>query len=275
MRVNDLFKFIKKRHDIYVLREAKLPKPWTKDPILKAFRFCNVYRELDTQTIWFARNWRRNDQDLWFASLVFRFVNWSDTTELIGYPVPWSRVRFLEAITSQETQNKKVYSSAYMISTHGKAEKKSTYLADTLSRIWSKRAYIRYREDEDLSVFHARLMEQYDVGSFLAAQVIADCKYTGMMSSASDWWTFCAPGPGSKRGLNRVVGRVLKSPWEEDEWRTVMATLYRKINLRLQRSHMRMMHAQDVQNCLCEFDKYERVRMGEGRPRQRYNGEAE
>jgi len=275
MRANDLFKFIKKRHDIYVLREANLPKPWTKDPILKAFRFCNVYRELDTQTIWFARNWRRNDQDLWFASLVFRLVNWSDTTELIGYPVPWNRVRFLKAITSQEAQNKKVYNSAYMISTHGKAEKKSTYLADALSRIWANRAYIRYREDEDLSVFHARLIEQYDVGSFLAAQVIADCKYTGMMSSASDWWTFCAPGPGSKRGLNRVVGRAIKEPWKEDEWRAVMATLYQKINLRLQRSHMRMMHAQDVQNCLCEFDKYERVRLGEGRPRQRYNGEAE
>lgn len=30
--------------------------------------------------------------------------------------------------------------------------------------------------------------------------------------------------------------------------------------------------AQDIQNCLCEFDKYERVRLGEGAPKQRYPG---
>ena len=31
-------------------------------------------------------------------------------------------------------------------------------------------------------------------------------------------------------------------------------------------------HAQALQNCLCEFDKYERVRLGEGRPRNNYPG---
>jgi hypothetical protein len=29
----------------------------------------------------------------------------------------------------------------------------------------------------------------------------------------------------------------------------------------------------DIQNCLCEFDKYERVRLGEGRPRSYYKPE--
>ena len=32
------------------------------------------------------------------------------------------------------------------------------------------------------------------------------------------------------------------------------------------------LHAQDVENCLCEFDKYERTRLGEGRPRSLYAG---
>ena len=35
---------------------------------------------------------------------------------------------------------------------------------------------------------------------------------------------------------------------------------------------MPMIHAQDLQNCLCEFDKYERVRLNEGRPRSNYPG---
>jgi len=28
----------------------------------------------------------------------------------------------------------------------------------------------------------------------------------------------------------------------------------------------------DVQNCLCEFDKYRRLQLGEGKVRARYNG---
>jgi hypothetical protein len=30
------------------------------------------------------------------------------------------------------------------------------------------------------------------------------------------------------------------------------------------------LHAQDLQNCLCEFDKYERARLGQGVPKQIY-----
>jgi hypothetical protein len=34
--------------------------------------------------------------------------------------------------------------------------------------------------------------------------------------------------------------------------------------------NLKDLHAQDIQNCLCEFDKYERVRLGEGTPKQLY-----
>jgi hypothetical protein len=30
------------------------------------------------------------------------------------------------------------------------------------------------------------------------------------------------------------------------------------------------LHAQDLQNCLCEFDKMERARLGEGKPKRRF-----
>lgn len=277
MRTNDLFKFIYARHQIYERRLSGRSKPWTSDPILQKYRFCNVYRELDTQTIWFAQNWRKryeNDPDLWFASLMFRFINWNETADLIWRPLPWDSELFLEAIKERESNGQKVYSSAYMISTHGKKEKKSTYLASSLSKIWSERKSIRYVRWEGLQKFHTRLMSQYDVGSFIAAQVIADCKYAGDMRLAEDWWSFCASGPGSKRGLNRVLNFDPKAKWDEDAWRSCMADLQEDIDRLIKRAQMPMLHAQDLQNCLCEFDKYERVRLGEGRPKQRYQGGA-
>lgn len=278
MRTNDLFKFIYARHQIYERRKSGEAKPWTSDPILQGYRFCNVYRELDTQTLWFSRNWRaryQDDPDLWFVSLMFRFINWSETADLIWKPLPWNRVMFTDAIRQREQQEKKVYSSAYMISTHGKREKKSSYLASSLTKIWEVREELRYKAWEGLSVFHERLMGQYDVGSFIAAQVVADCKYAGKMTMADDWWTFCASGPGSRRGLNRVLNFDPKVKWVEEDWRACMVDLQKYIDPLIEAARMPRLHAQDLQNCLCEFDKYERVRLGEGRPKQRYQGGAE
>lgn len=277
MRVQELFKFIEERHAIFERRTKGLPKPWTQDRILQQYRFCNVYRELDTQTLWFAENWRqpyRKDPDLWFASLLFRFVNWNETAEEIGYPVPFSRGRFERVLKLRGEAGKKVYSGAYMINTHGVKEAKYKYLGNSLAKIWANREEIRYRKGETLDEFHKRLMGCFDVGSFLAAQVIADCKYVGEMRKAKDWYTFAASGPGSRRGFNRVCVDPKDLPWDETEWRANLALLHLEIEPLVEAAQMRPLDAQDLQNCLCEFDKYERVRLGEGRPKSRYKGEA-
>jgi hypothetical protein len=69
--------------------------------------------------------------------------------------------------------------------------------------------------------------------------------------------------------------------WKDEEWFVALMELKAAISpmlldlpafpRALPRS-MPPLHAQDLQNCLCEFDKYERVRLGEGRPRSNYPG---
>lgn len=276
MRTDDLFAFIQERYKIHERRKQGLPKPWTNDPILQSYRFCNVYREWDTQTQWFADNWREPNEDdleLWFASLVFRSVNWGETCAEIGYPVPWNQKKFENVLDSRMLRKEKVYSGAYMISTHGAKQLKYLYLGESLSKIWKNRKQIRYRNGEPLSGFHKRLMSCFDVGSFLAAQVVADCKYAGNMPHADDWWTFAASGPGSKRGLNRIIGYPPSIAWRSEIlWREILSHLKEDIDPLIDAARMPRLHAQDLQNCLCEFDKYERVRLGEGRPKSKYNG---
>lgn len=275
MRHKELFKFIRSRHIVWQKKERGQPKPWTKDVIIQQNKFCNVYRELDTQTKWFANNWRNDHEDLWFASLVFRVVNWGPSAEAIGYPVPWNPTKFVNALRTRKAEGEKLYSSAYMISTHGKREEKAPYLAKSLSMIWKQRDKIRYQKGETLDTFHSRLMDCFDVGSFIAAQVIADCKYAGDMRRAPDWWTFAASGPGSKRGLNRVFDFELNNPWNEEVWRDYLTDLKSQIDPLVKKMDMDPLHAQDLQNCLCEFDKYERVRLGQGRCKSRYPGAKE
>lgn len=277
MRTTALMNFIRERHSAYENKRHGLPKPWSKDRIIQRYRFCNVYRELDTQTQWFALNWRNpnsQNSELWFASLVFRFINWSETATDIGFPVPWEPDRFKSAIKIRKESGKKVYSGAYMISTHGVQEEKRIYLAKSLSKIWDNRVHVRPRRGELLEEFHERLMGCFDVGSFLAAQVVADIKYAegSNLFFAKDWFSFAASGPGSRRGMSRVMNLDIKHKWEENAWRLQMKELQAKMLPLVEKSGMANIHAQDLQNCLCEFDKYERVRLGQGFPKQRYNG---
>jgi hypothetical protein len=52
-----LIAWIAEREAIRIRRESGAPQPWTNDPIMQAWSFCNVRREHDRTTIWTAKNW--------------------------------------------------------------------------------------------------------------------------------------------------------------------------------------------------------------------------
>lgn len=279
MRIDDLLAFMQARHAIYLKRKMNMPKPWTTDPILQGYRFCNVYRELDKETTWIRDNWREPLKDhsyLFFAMTVARIVNWSPTLEEMRLPVPFDRGDFVRVINKRMAQGQQVWTGAYMITTHGQPIPKQHYYADkVLKPIWDKRKELAPREGDTLASFHARMAEQEGIGSFLAAQVVADTKHHGPLKNALDWWEWAAMGEGSRRGLNRVFDRPHKQRMTAQVWKRDFDRLWDEVNERIVRgkkTNLVFIDAQDLQNCLCEFDKYERVRLEQGRPRSRYPG---
>jgi len=276
--IDRLCTFIKERHLIYQRRFVeKKPKPWTKDPILQQYRFCNVYRELDTQTEWLFKNWGNNgkntDPNYWFACAVFRLTNWHETAEELGYPVPFNKLHFIKVLNARKKRGDKVYNGAYIISTNGVKMEKSEYLAEKLGTLYKEREYIRYKPKEPLEEFAKRLQEFDTMGSFITGQVVADLKYVGAARKAPDWWTYVTSGPGSRRGLGRVMEGTPDMPLSEEDWQHCINVLMDEyVEGYLAENDMPKMHLQDLQNCLCEFDKYERVRLGEGRPKSKYPG---
>jgi hypothetical protein len=266
------------RHAIYRRKTAGLPKPWTTNPIFQQYRFCNVYRELDTVTVWIAEKWRtphHDDPDLWFALVVARLVNWPESLAEIGYPVPWRPDCFVEALHGRKRRGEKVFTGAYIIhADHSSNGSKAAYLAAAvLGPMWRDRSSLRRAvRGPTLAEAHRALLNYRDMGSFMAGQVIADLKYVQPLRNAKDWWTWAPSGPGSRRGLNRVLGRPKNAPWTETEWLRCLQALHQEIRPLLASAKMRDMHAQDLQNCCCEYDKMERVRLGEGKPRSKYAG---
>lgn len=277
MRTADLLNWALERHSIALLKTAGKPKPWTQDKILQAYRFCNVYRERDTVTRWIDLKWRKPntlDPNLFFAMTLARLVNWPDTMHELGYPHKWDPKQFIRIMQARKARGDKTFSGAYIVSTNGHAMDKAEYLAEyVLNPLWAARKDTKPRDGETLASYHHRLMRFDGLGSFIAGQVIADLKYaTGSpLNSASDWQTWAASGPGSRRGLNRVMGYDYESPWREDNWLSDLGKLRAEF-LKGWPKKWEPVHAQDLQNCLCEFDKYERTRLGQGRPRSTYPG---
>lgn len=279
MRVDELLRFMIKRHDIWRARQAGLPAPWTKDGILQSYRFCNVYRELDRETAWIRENWRLPLADhgfLFFPMLVARIINWHETLEEMVIPMPWNRNKFVDVLHKRKALGQKVWTGAYMVTTHRQAVSKERYYADqVLTPVWEDRKALAPKMGDTLATFHARLADVHGVGDFLAAQVVADTKHHGHLLNASDWWTWAAPGYGSVRGLNRLFDRPYTARIPQEQFKRELDQLHSVVTRFIQheRGHNLLpIDAQDLQNCLCEFDKYERARLQQGRPRSRYNG---
>lgn len=275
MRVKDFNNFIVARERVRERKEAGQQPPWIDDRILQNYRFCNVRREDDKVTRWINDNWRTplgHDPDLWFWMLVARLVNNPDTLMRLNFG-KWNEEKFIKTLELLQINGIKTWGGAYIVSTNGVTMPKAQYIAKhVLTPAWGCRKLIRPRQHDSLYQFCCRLLTLNGVQGFIAGQVIADAKYADEdLFEAVDWDTFAISGPGSRRGLNRVYERPVDAPWKEDRWHEHLSSL-RETALRMLPKPLRDLHAQDIQNCLCEFDKYERVRLGEGKPRATYKG---
>jgi hypothetical protein len=271
--VRRLFAFARERHVIYERRSAGKPPPWTDDPVLRDFRFTNVYRELDRVTRWIAINWRAphvDDPDLWFAMCVARLLNLPASLEAVKYPVPWRELTFVQRVDQLRHRDGKIFNSAYIVS--APTAPKHAYLAsEVLTPLWEERRHLRPKEGDTLNSYHVLLGQMHGFGSFMSAQVVADLKYVSPLREASDWWTFAASGPGSRRGLNYVLGFGRDAPWTEEEWRLELGRLRENLLPMFASAKMPVPHAQDIQNVLCEWSKYYRAAIGGQKPKQKYN----
>ncbi|PWT89988.1 MAG: hypothetical protein C5B54_07960, partial [Acidobacteria bacterium] len=102
----------------------------------------------------------------------------------------------------------------------------------------------------------------------------ADLKYVSFMLKVPDWWIWATPGPGSMKGLNIVMGRLIDTPWRKGEWLPALESLSERVTPLLKSYGMDKLHNQDLQNCLCEWSKYTKVANGWGRPRQIFRNTA-
>jgi hypothetical protein len=275
MNASDLAYWIVERD---LMRERKEypdnPRPewkcgWSDDPHMGLIRYCNVRREDDKVTRWLAKHWRPQHNSMWELTLA-RMLNHIPTLEICLPLLQWQDPLkgVLGELKLLRATGEKVFTSAYTISTAGKSMDKLDYVVDWVVGAVKCREIASGYKPKRLAEAAAWLEDFDGLGSFLAAQVVADAKNTpsNPLKTAPDWQTWCALGPGSLRGLTALRGRNVTARYFQKEifsaWREVKPMLP---------THLQDLHMQDFQNCLCEFSKYAKALNGEGRPRNGYN----
>ncbi|WP_371436353.1 nucleotide kinase domain-containing protein [Polaromonas sp.] len=270
-----MVQWMTERDAIRVRKEQGQPKPWTKDPLLSNYRWCNVRRMDDRVSVamlahWYAPNGRA-EVDL-VAAVLGRLVNWPDSLMTItdGAPFQLDHLKVArERLAARAESGAKVFTGAYVVPgvpgfskvdsvcnlVDLVASRSGSFLGDSMAETWSK------------------LIQVDGIGSFLAGQMVADMVHLKAGQGWTDPMTWAPIGPGSARGLNRLLGRPKDQAVSQAEFERALPALMAVLRPMVpELCADRGLQAMDFQNCLCEFDKTRRLMLVEGKVRARYDG---
>ena len=111
---------------------------------------------------------------------------------------------------------------------------------------------------------------QRGIGDFLAYEIVSDLRHTKYLRDAPDIMTWANAGPGALRGLTRLWGYQPKTrqisgySFPKKNALEAMQTLLEKSQEARWELHTPPWEMREVEHWLCEFDKYERIRLGQG-----------
>lgn len=134
-----------------------------------------------------------------------------------------------------------------------------------------------------MEALHADLVGFPYLGQFTAYEVVTDLRWMGIGREWPDVMSWAAAGPGAIRGLHRIHGRFT---WRRKSWGGPALSQRQALSemrdlLSLSRDGQYWPNAitssspedwpvwelREVEHTLCEWDKFERVRLGQGKPR--------
>lgn len=300
---------VAERYKIHLRRDIKQIKPpYTKDPILKKFRFTNVRREHDTETKWLI-NYVTSNSDLSYDDkllncILFRLFNKHETAELINMPIRFSQHYEPEEYrpvfeAAQKADPHRIFFTG-VFNTGGLKRALKWYLPEddpTNSMEMRVMHFMRYLIDENITGYLNNkqaespeavcdLLKGYmGIGEFLAYQMFVDMTYIDLFPFSENEFTIA--GPGAKLGLKFLFdtkdGMTAEELifWLRDNWNELNQyntqhggkhTLEPKILFRDLPEYDRVMNVMSIENCLCEFSKYWKTKNELGRPRQVFKG---
>ncbi len=269
--------FLNERHRVYLKKTAGEPKPWTEDVILQNYKFTNIFRELDRGTVWLRENFIKphwdDDAGLIVANVAwYRMFNYWGTGEYLGWQTSWDPQYLKTELHARMNSGSQVFTNAHIIWSE-EGMPKIDAIVNYASNVWNQKESIALecRKNSLELTFHA-LTTFRGIGGFQAYEIVTDLRHTRLLENATDINTWANMGPGAKRGLLRL-GLPAKNAKDGLASMQYLLEISRPLDRPLE-NHVPELELREIEHSLCEFDKYCRVKFGEGEPRMKYNGRA-
>lgn len=278
--------FVHERHHVWCRRMQGYSAPYTDDRQLASLSFCNVYRVLDRGSQQMVR-WLNSDEmmhasfsDVLILCWLYRRTNntdgWFRAVTRFGLPKYDNWEQWLDEVQKSDIQI--VSGVPYNVCNGGR---RGIPILSTLSgrtRIAIDSGMMPTSANGSHVLAIEQMSEAPGMGEFLAQQIWTDVGYS--VYGSENWENFFVfSGPGSRRGLSWLTGydwslsSSARSRLAFSETvrrlRNIISRRDDTVRLSTPKDPQRQLSLMDVQNCLCEFDKWMRCRNG-GTYRRRF-----
>jgi hypothetical protein len=266
------WRFAAERLAIFYRRRRDPVGPWTTDPILRAYRFTNVFRATDRVSQYLIREIQyradrsQDPREVFFRTILFKIFNKIETWEALEYahgPLSWRTVD-LDAVDRTLSRlragGQRIYSAAYImpVPPFGRARKHSNHLA-LIALMMADGLADRLRQAPDLRAVYERILGYPGLGRFLAFQYAIDLNYSTLLDF--DEADFVVAGPGALDGISKCFSSTSgRSPEDLIRWVTDRQEIeFTQRRLDFPGLFGRRLQPIDCQNLFCEISKYSRI----------------
>lgn len=263
--------FASRRNAIFERRLAGDRAPWTDDPILRAYKFCNVFRAADRVSQYMIRDViygddPGDDADRMFRIVAFRTFSsprtWKGVRSVLGRAPTLNDLRsgaFEVALNQVRRSFGGLYTGAFILC----ANKAFGHDAKHLNHVaLFKRMFLEEQLQDAIAGANSlervvRLLEAFPLmGPFMAYQTAIDINYSNLTAFDED--DFTQAGPGALRGLAKAfIDLGDYSPSDTIRWMVENQDVeFARLELPFNGLFGRKLHAIDCQGLFCELDKY-------------------
>lgn len=211
------WRFATLRQEVFFNKINNVPPPWTSDPILNTYKFCNAYRASDRvsqyliKNVIYDENRSKNEEEVLLRIFLFKIFNKIETWEYLenrigNYTTLCSFNFDVYSKILQEAMDSgyAIYTSAYMSCASkefGYDKKHQNHLALIDKMVVKDHVFTRIVRAKRLEEVFQIIQEYPLLGKFMAYQLAIDINYSEIINFNEN--SFTIAGPGSERGISK------------------------------------------------------------------------
>lgn len=266
------WKFAAERQNIFFNRLRGNSKPWTNDPILQKYKFCNTYRASDRVSQFLIRNviFKGNqlEEEVIFRTLLFRMFNKIETWEFLESSFGeistsnFDIELYGDALLQRRHSGQPIFGNAFILCANkafGYDQKHLNYLALIRHMVLQDHVPSQVVRAKSLQEIFNLIRSYPLLGNFMAYQMSVDLNYSDAVDFSEN--DFTVAGPGAERGIKKCFSSTSGKTsdyvirWMVDN----QESEFERLGINFQTLWGRPLHCIDCQGLFCETDKYSRV----------------